>query len=342
MMATARSRTWDDRRKNGGRFKRGFWNTVYYLGRFFSAFLWNPYQEKKVPQEVKKSSTTRNSREERSSGSLLHIEKPKVQLTLFNPVTDLEKLLQYVAYGQQKQAEELIKTNPTLLLEKGTVIDYSKREFKGITAFQYALWALDRHMWEMIRQYLPEEQQAIQLTELKTHATKHGTHFDFGPLQTALKNYVEYTREHYHDLNKANHTWQFTKAKELWLKIGQAQRDVPAHLAQQYCSKTDFSTPSLERTLKISNDKQKEDVWFPLENSKLGTVYSIIHTPRGAMGLDMKNDSQAMNLYGGQRIGDIDVAAEGIATLVKTRTDELTALGRDLGVESSSQLGLQT
>lgn len=83
-------------------------------------------------------------------------------------------LLQYVVYGDQDEAEKLIKAYPYLLLEKETVTDYSGRQIHG-TALQLALGAEDvccphptygneEFMAEMILRYmrqLPKGQEAI-------------------------------------------------------------------------------------------------------------------------------------------------------------------------------------
>ena len=79
----------------------------------------------------------------------------------------LKQLLQHVVYGNQKEAEVIIKSNPYLLLLSGTVEDYSygmvisnKRKNEG-TAYQLALSAEDVGsfigdvcMAEMIHSYL--------------------------------------------------------------------------------------------------------------------------------------------------------------------------------------------
>lgn len=90
--------------------------------------------------------------------------------------TLLSRLLQYVAYGEQTEAEKILKLNPALLLEKGTVVDYSGRTIQG-TALQIALGAEDvgyqkdeECMVEMIQRYfdkLPDGKQALatQITE---------------------------------------------------------------------------------------------------------------------------------------------------------------------------------
>src|SRR4051794_1480736 len=79
----------------------------------------------------------------------------------------LNQLLQYVVEGEQDKAEELIKKDKTLLYQAGSVKDLSDREFKSITAFQYALWAFDWHMYTMIQNYLPLEAQITQWQSLE-------------------------------------------------------------------------------------------------------------------------------------------------------------------------------
>ncbi len=80
----------------------------------------------------------------------------------------VSKLLQCVAHGQQSQAEQLLKeipvrnshlgcsAKPEWLLVRGDVIDPSGRMFKNITAFEYALWALDSHMYTMMLNCVPQ------------------------------------------------------------------------------------------------------------------------------------------------------------------------------------------
>ena len=84
----------------------------------------------------------------------------------------LSQLLQYVAEGEQDKAEALIQKNKKLLLHAGTVKDLSDREFKQITAFQYALWAMDWHMWTMIRKYLPQKNASRTIARIGNR--RHG------------------------------------------------------------------------------------------------------------------------------------------------------------------------
>ena len=137
----------------------------------------------------------------------------------------LNQLLQYVAEGEQDKAEELIKQEKNLLLHTGTVKDLSGREFKPITAFQYALWAMDWHMWTMIQKYLPQEAQAQQWQELETKGTAYGKHFSLQGLTGALQTYVD---------NYDN--WSGTQCGEHWCKVvGAAQKELPAHVVNEYC-----------------------------------------------------------------------------------------------------------
>jgi hypothetical protein len=74
----------------------------------------------------------------------------------------VQKLLLHVIRGQQKEAEEMILADPSLLLEKGRVKDCAGRTIEG-TALQMALGAKDvsigkhEEMVEMIARYLNDE-----------------------------------------------------------------------------------------------------------------------------------------------------------------------------------------
>src|SRR5690349_11294377 len=67
-----------------------------------------------------------------------------------------------IAEGEQDQAEALLQKDTTLALLPSDVTDLSNRTFKDITGFQYAVWALDWHMWTMIRKYLPNDDARAQ------------------------------------------------------------------------------------------------------------------------------------------------------------------------------------
>ena len=86
-----------------------------------------------------------------------------------------KKLLLAVAYGMESKtvnfpmrlsdtnglfnpnlfAEDLLKQSPEFLLERGDITDWGGRTFKHITAFEYALWAKDFKMLEMMLSCIP-------------------------------------------------------------------------------------------------------------------------------------------------------------------------------------------
>ncbi len=192
----------------------------------------------------------------------------------------LSQLLQYVAEGEQDKAEELIQKDKNLPLHAGTVTDLSGREFKPITAFQYALWAMDWHMWTMIQKYLPQEVQMQQLQDLETQGTSHGKHFSLQDLIGTLQTYVDNASK-----------WNYgQRATDHWCKIvGGQQKLLPVHLVNEYCRPGRVFEPcpaewksKLPRIheLKIWDSAQSKYVkgsWFIPSSSKdgLGLTYAF-------------------------------------------------------------------
>ncbi len=178
--------------------------------------------------------------------------KPPVQTP-----PQVAQFLRLVAEGEQDQAEAMLKANPNLALQSGTVTDLSKRTFEHITAFQYAVWARDWHMWTMLLKYLPQEEAALQLHALETNGTEHGTYFDFGILIGA-----------YAILEQNWSKWNSNQCNTHWVKqIGGAQLLVPAHVANEYSRRDrplyplpDFTQGTLPRARGI----QKTD-WYAQE-----------------------------------------------------------------------------
>lgn len=222
---------------------------------------------------------------------------------LFQPTRLINKLLWFVATGNQDAAEKGIKLNPELLLKRGTVTDYSGRTFTNITAFEYALWALDtRYMCnmmldclstldnetqaEMIKQGLFRQYKAfknnngVQYTaqDGKSHQEKH---FDFLPIKTALQDYIDNF-----DI------WDRTKQEEHWCKVvGLAQCGLPVHVRQHYCDPEEsfdptpaFDKKTFKRSLELYNFVTgKEEIWGScgLSNlSGLGVNFGIFRAGR--------------------------------------------------------------
>lgn len=220
--------------------------------------------------------------------------RPQAGIISIPPINQVvvDQLLLHVAQGKQDEAEAMLKENPGLTLYKGTVTDYSNRMFKNITAFQYALWALDWHMWSMILNYLPvpedDDAAKVQLEALESQGTAHGKHFDFRPLIMALEVYV-----------KNCDAWNDQQCAQHWTKkVGGAQRKAPAHVADEYCRKgysfPSFTADPLPRmvTAEIWNRSAwVHGVWYPLvPGAGVGFSFGFWHDNGGAVGLDGLRD----------------------------------------------------
>ena len=210
------------------------------------------------------------------------------------------QLLLNTAYGNQARVEALLSISPARRLKhlftRGDVEDYSGRKFTHISAFQYAVWAGDSHMWKMmlnclqkaceagyskwdvIRQKLLgqfEEVEASGVRYVLNGKEVRESHFDFGPLIHALKGYSKHIDD-----------WSENELKKYWCaRVGLAQRLVPAHVAQEY-GRSDrsfsprplFQDTVLPRGLTFYNSlKMTQEAWWPADSSdnRLGVDFAI-------------------------------------------------------------------
>lgn len=205
--------------------------------------------------------------------------------SVFASAVDQEKvnlLIEYVAKGKEREAEELLRANRGLALHPGTVTDYSGRNFRNITAFQYALRALDSHMWRMILKYLPQDQAALQLKDFESNGTDHGAHYDFDSFIRVFDVYRNKESEA-DDLFGPVETVCYDIGHFV-CRVGQAQRFVPVHVANQYCRPDRSFNPlpdfkndtSLPRQLQIGPYSH----WYPLGRGLLGKYYAVYRANR--------------------------------------------------------------
>lgn len=247
------------------------------------------------------------------------------------------KFLENVAYGQQDKAEKLLSQvfhgQPAriqaALLHRGLFTDYSGRKFNCST-YEYAYWAKDTHMCRMLERYMDDKTKAQMLTRIdaieadgftfQQNGEEHrSAHFDFTPLKEAYQRYLDG-----YDGWLAAENWEAMDAA--WWDVGKAQRNVPAHVAQEYCRpdrsfdpRPEFNEATLPRVLTFYNwTIKRDDSWFPLaaSNSGLGFDFSLM---RGsARGRPWAR--------GGARVGSggasIDLAA--VSRLDEVRTVDLT------------------
>lgn len=292
----------------------------------------------------------------------------------FKPKIDARQFLQHVAYGQQDEAETLLQKDPQLaqeLLQADNIpfTDYSGHTFT-CTAYEYAWWAKDSHMQRMLEKYIRQDEETRQfilkrvqaIEELKplppsanllaqpeprglhyTTKDKQGntidhweTHFDLTPLKEALKHYVD---EYKKRPNQSEADWEILD--KIWVEeVGRAQRDVPAHIAQEYChpersfydvtekkSLLDATNPSnLKRQLKFYNCVTDQyDLWFTpgsySVDSGLGFSFGIMRrrAPLAAVGggwgvgADVAIDSTALAAIDEVRTGDLEQSLDNLS-----------------------------
>ncbi len=255
----------------------------------------------------------------------------------------LSQLLRYIAEGEQDEAEKLIQQDKNLLRYAGTITDLSNREFKQITAFQYALWAMDWHMWTMLQKYLPQEAQAQQLEELETKGTAHGENFSLQGLIEALQTYVDNTQKVWH---------HDQRAKDHWCKVvGGQQKLLPAHVVNEYTrpdrpreSCPDEWKLKLPRTREVAyilNSQWRYTMgsWFIAPSSKyeLGKTFAFVRDWCEGNFVLCYGCKTAVPAW--ERGAGADLRS--LQSLWKTRSQQLEALKSQLLSMSSQNQGLK-
>ncbi len=154
--------------------------------------------------------------------------------------------------------------------------------------------------------------------------------FDFHSLITALDVYVT----HYDK-------WNDHQREEAWMNVGKAQRDVPAHVAHEYCRPDrsfsplpSFHEETLPRILTFDNYARDTKSWFPLSisNSGLGFNFALIRFPGVRCGDCVSGWDGAREFCAHSRT---DLAA--VSHLYEVRTSELTLSREHLNPPALSQ-----
>ena len=240
------------------------------------------------------------------------------ELAVPRPQTDIKELntfLRLVAEGEQDQAKNLLKKTPELALASSDVTDLSGRTFKDITGFQYAVWALDWHMWSMIKQYMSDEAIREQLKGVENGAwvNQYGKSSTWQNLVAALDQQV--TLLNASKWNDAAKQWQ--------VRVGRAQRQLPAHVVNEYCHPSrsfercpDFMQGAeLARTRLTYGDKE----WFTQQyKGQLGEKFAYL---RGSMAMARAEDFHSGATY---VIQDRDASRALLAARTQQR-DQLVA-----------------
>jgi len=223
------------------------------------------------------SPTPAKAPEQQNSPMLIQfpgIIKPTPRTMNASELKELQDFLKLVAEGEQDKAEAMLKQNPALALTPTDVIDLSKRTFKNITALQYALWALDWHMWTMLLKYIPQKEASEQIaqSEQGLWIPQHGVTANWENLIQALKQYVSEVRS-----NKPSSVYCQT-----WVKhVGGAQLLLPAHVINEYCHPSrpfhptpDFTKPEASGAWRTRTIDEGE--WFSAKygGGTLGEVFA--------------------------------------------------------------------
>jgi hypothetical protein len=150
-----------------------------------------------------------------------------------------------------------------------TMVGQKIAKINNATADNYVTLAFTATEFEQLKKELDHHKQYWLTSFFYTspaNAVPNKLQFDFKSLITALDTYVtNYDRWDYHQLDEA------------WLNVGKAQREVPAHIAHEYCRsdrsfdpRPEFNEETLPRCFTFDNYVTNVTSWFPLTSSSSG------------------------------------------------------------------------
>ncbi|MGD0465563.1 MAG: protein kinase [Gammaproteobacteria bacterium] len=258
----------------------------------------------KVVHEISKISLEEHSVASSSSPSSTQVHHVALQPTSKTSLKDLTKFLNYIAFGDQDKAEDMLKKNRDLGLISGDLTDCAGRQFKNITGFEYAVWALDWHMWEMIQQYISEEEARKQIIKLGSEGIdikepgssnyKKTKQVSWQKLIDALQKYID------------NHIyWSAEEYQNYWAKeVGGAQLLLPAHIIHEYTridrpfnslvSFTEKRPPINDNWLNEWLYQEPDSISRIINDIPSGTIYEL-----GKYGAWLRTDEISMKLIPG-------------------------------------------
>lgn len=155
----------------------------------------------------------------------------------------------------------MLKQDSSLSSRSGDLTDSSKRTFKKITAFQYALWALDFHMWQMILKYLPHEEACEQVISAKqgSWVKTQQTQVNWEKLIDALQIYID-----------NYNLWSYLQLKDYWNQaVGGTQLFLPAHVISEYCHPLRTFYPKFIDQYELFLPRTGVDTWVHANQSEL-------------------------------------------------------------------------
>lgn len=201
-------------------------------------------------------------------------------------------LLKYVTESSLDKVRLILEKYPELLLRYGTITDPTGRSFKHITAFQYALWAIDlKDMCRIILDSVPKNKTGNelrnslfnQLQELEENGINYERagvkynekHFNLSPLRNALNIYIS-----------SCPNWGFNEVKAYWCEIiGGEQKSFPISIRHFYCGHREIILGQLiiKRSLTLYNYTNNTEIKWDKDLDGLGIRFAIRHSrKRGA------------------------------------------------------------
>lgn len=208
--------------------------------------------------------------------------------TLLGPMIGIRKLLHYVTRGEYDAVKAMVRKDLSLFFKRSVVTDCSEREFENISAFEYTLWALDRHMWTAMIACIPHNQEGhavfaqllAQYNKLNADGVTYKLngktvtekHFDFN--NTIIKELKTQTDS----IKEGKKSWEAIQKQ--WREgVGGAQKLLPMHVVYEYCSDISFY-PVPKFTSQPKSSRQFYDCYNALEDwfsidSKLSVDFAI-------------------------------------------------------------------
>ncbi len=173
---------------------------------------------------------------------LTPIERVKYRAQFTNQSLDDFKrsfFLGEVVAGNLEYVDSHLRKDRELVNSLEKVKDWSAREFAGITALQYAMWALDIEMSEILLKHMSQEEARDQLlvivNENNEFTGSHGKHYTQVDYKKGVENFLSLVNssslESYYSGGEA------TMATCFCLEVGGAQKNFPAWLIMMFSEK---------------------------------------------------------------------------------------------------------
>ncbi|HAT8179158.1 TPA: F-box protein [Legionella pneumophila] len=261
----------------------------------------------------------------------------------FQPLLDVPKFLHYVVRGEYDAVQAMLEKDSSLIFKRGVVRDCSGREFENISGFEYALWALDKHMWAHMIACIPTNEEGRKVFEkILAQYNKVNTmgvtyklngkpiterHFDFeNTIIKELQTQVDSINTPGDmDLDAIDEQWR--------VGVGGAQKQLPMHVVDEYCSNELFypvpkfiSPPKSSKKFYNLTTHNYED-WFGVD-SKLGSEIAIYRSAWGPCAFRSRE-------FEGRAIHGIVQARVVMKALCEVRTLDLINLKSQLKEHAS-------